>query len=268
MRTYGLVLILLMARIALCGHITLATTSVVKESGLLDRICAAFERESGIVVRIVAASQQDVLALGMEGKADVLLMKALYASKELANGSCLARTCALYDDFVIVGPRDDPVHVRWQKTAARAFSRIAADQAFFVSRGDSSDTHKKEEAVWHQAGHTPNGTWYLPVCQSMAAVLMIASEKQAYALADRPTFVALKTSLDLEVVFEGDSALCNQYDIIAVKSAHRPPLLTDRAVQFVRWFATDAAQELIAEPGGVFFPVSRGTDACQRRKPR
>jgi tungstate transport system substrate-binding protein len=229
------------------GAMKMATTTSTDNSGLLEVLLPAFKEKTGLTVHVIAVGTGKALKLGENGDVDLVFVHARSAEdKFVENGFGVNRKDVMYNDFVILGPKSDPVRVGYEKTAPTAFSKIAAEQAQFISRGDESGTHRKEMAIWKAAGHEPNGKWYSSVGQGMAAVLMIASEKGVYTLADRGTFIALQDNLNLVVVFEGDKTLFNPYGIIAVNPKMHPHVKYAEAMKFIEWITSKDGQALIA----------------------
>jgi tungstate transport system substrate-binding protein len=229
----------------------LATTTSTDDSGLLDYILPDFEGESGVDVDVVAVGTGQALQLGEDGNADVLLVHARAQEDEfMANGHGTRREDVMYNDFVIVGPPDDPAGIREAATAAEAFAKIAESQATFVSRGDDSGTHTKEKAIWQAAGIEPAGDWYQSAGQGMGAVLTMSEEQGAYTLSDRATYLARTLEgLDLEVLLEGDPILYNPYGVIAVNPEKNPQIQADLANEFIDWLISEATQEKIGQFG-------------------
>jgi tungstate transport system substrate-binding protein len=230
--------------------LTLATTTSTQDSGLLDALLPVFEKESGIHVKVVAVGTGQALALGQRGDADVLLVHARAAEDTfVAQGYGVDRRDVMYNDFVLVGPGADPAGVREARTAAAALARIARRRATFVSRGDESGTHKKEQELWRAAGVQPAGEWYLRAGAGMAEALRIASERGAYTLSDRATFLAQRSGLQLVTLLEGDRALFNPYGVIAVNPRRVPGVNYSGARRFIRFLMSPSAQRLIADFG-------------------
>ncbi|MCL6430657.1 MAG: substrate-binding domain-containing protein [Anaerolineae bacterium] len=229
------------------ARLILATTTSTYDSGLLNYLLPEFEQRYGCAVDVVAVGSGQAIKLGEDGNCDVLLVHDPEAERRfVAEGHGVNRLDVMYNDFVLVGPASDPAGVRGLTDAVAAFQRIAALGATFVSRGDESGTHAKERAVWQRAGFTPGGTWYLSVGQGMGAVLTMASERQAYALADRGTYLAMRANLELEVLVEGDPILRNPYGVIAVNPAKHPRVNAELARRFQEWLTSIETQERIA----------------------
>ncbi|HRW05624.1 MAG TPA: substrate-binding domain-containing protein [Caldilineaceae bacterium] len=233
------------------GHIILATTTSTQDSGLLDVILPEFTAETGITVDVVAVGTGQALQLGEDGNADVLLVHARAREDAFMEaGHGVRREDVMYNDFVLVGPSDDPADVRNAESAADAFSRIAAAEAPFVSRGDDSGTHTKEKAVWAAAGIEPAGDWYISAGQGMGAVLTMANEQLAYTLSDRATYLARTLEgTDLEIVYEADPILFNPYGVMAVNPDKSEQINNDLANQFIDWLISVPTQEKIAQFG-------------------
>jgi len=228
----------------------LATTTSTQDSGLLDVLVPAFQDESGYVVKVVAVGSGEAMKMGEQGNADVLLVHSPAAEvtfMEAGNGS--ERTLVMHNDFIIVGPEADPAGIKGTATATDAFTKIAEAQAPFISRGDDSGTHKAELAIWKKAGITPEGDWYQESGQGMGATLKIASEKAAYTLSDRATYLANKDTLALAILVEGDTALLNIYHVITVNPEKYPNLNTEGAKAFAAFLVSKKGQDLISKFG-------------------
>ena len=205
------------------GVVILATTTSTQDSGLLDALVPMFERASGYTVKTVAVGTGQALAMGDRGEADVVLVHAPeLEQKYLAKGTLTNRRLVMSNDFVIVGPASDPAGIRGTKSAADALTRVALARASFVSRGDNSGTQAKERSLWKAARIEPRGPWYVESGQGMGTTLTIASEKRAYTLADRGTYLAFKKRLALAVLVEGDASLLNVYHVMEVAPMRHP----------------------------------------------
>jgi len=228
----------------------LATTTSTQDSGLLDELIPVFQEETGYVMKVVAVGSGEAMKMGEQGNADVLLVHSPAAEvtfMEAGNGS--ERTLVMHNDFIIVGPEADPAEIKGTATAAEAFTKIAEAQAPFISRGDDSGTHKAELAIWKKAGITPEGDWYQESGQGMGATLKIASEKAAYTLSDRATYLANQDTLALSILVEGDLALLNIYHVITVNPEKYPNLNTEGAKAFAAFLVSEKGQELIGKFG-------------------
>ncbi|HJV39584.1 MAG TPA: substrate-binding domain-containing protein, partial [Geothrix sp.] len=185
--------------------VILATTTSTQDSGLLDELIPRFEKQTGFVVKTIAVGSGQAIAMGKKGEADVLLVHSPDAEKALmAEGSGVNRRIVMHNDFILLGPATDPAHLRG-KGAAAAFQAIAAGHALFISRGDNSGTHAQEKKLWAAAGLKPEGAWYQQTGLGMGQTLAVASEKRAYTLSDRGTYLALRKKLGLEILSEGDA---------------------------------------------------------------
>jgi tungstate transport system substrate-binding protein len=196
--------------------VILATTTSTQDSGLLDVLIPAFEQKTGYKVKTIAVGTGQALAMGEKGEADVLLVHAPDAEKKVvASGAAVNRRLVMHNDFVFVGPSDDPAATKG-KPAAEALKLIAGTKAVFVSRGDDSGTHKMEKNLWKQAGITPSGTWYQEAGAGMGQTLKIADEKKGYTLADRASYLALQKNIASVILVEGDAKLLNIYHVMEV----------------------------------------------------
>jgi tungstate transport system substrate-binding protein len=197
--------------------VILATTTSTQDTGLLDSLVPRFERQCGCKVKTIAVGTGQSLALAGRGEADVVLVHAPAVEKRyVAEGTLGNRRLVMTNDFVLVGPADDPAGLRGASSLREAFRRLSEGKAPFASRADSSGTNILELNQWKAAGITPAGAWYLQVGQGMAATLRIASEKGGYSLTDRGTFLAVRPSLQLEVVYQGAPELLNIYHVMEV----------------------------------------------------
>ena len=243
-------------------RLVLATTTSTYDSGLLDYILPDFEEQHNAEVDVIAVGTGQALEMGEAGDADVLLVHARSREEafvEAGHGS--ARYDVMYNDFVIVGPADDPAGIQGMAGAAEAFTTIAESGATFVSRGDDSGTHTKEKTIWEEAVLTPEGDWYQAAGQGMGAVLTLSDEQQAYTMSDRATYLARKAEgLTLEVLVEGDPILFNPYGVLPVNPETHPGVNSELAQTFVDWLTSVETQELIAsfEVNGtqLFYPDS------------
>lgn len=256
----GLLLVSLLALPALAGPpkpagtLVLATTTSTQDTGLLDVLVPAFEAQTGIRLKPVAVGSGEALAMGRRGDADVLLVHSKAAEDAfMAQGHGESRADVMHNDFVLVGPADDPAKVLGTG-AAEAFRRIAAAGAAFVSRGDSSGTHVKELGLWRQAGVAPAGRpWYASAGQGMGETARIASEKRAYLLVDRGTWLALAGRLELKLLSEGSPDLFNSYRVIVVSPKLHPGVRVREARRFARWLVSPGTQAVIGDFGRAKF---------------
>ena len=225
--------------------IILATTTSTQDSGLLDELIPPFEAASGMKVKIIAVGSGQALALGERGEADLLLVHSPEAEERfMARGAGLLRRRMMYNDFVLVGPAADPTGVRRASDLAAALRALHGSDAVFVSRGDDSGTHQTELKLWRQAGLSPPQAKgrYLETGQGMGATLRVASEKGAYTLTDRGTFLALRPTLSLAVLFEGDPALRNIYHLIVVNPKQGPRVNKEGAVALARFLLSQVTE--------------------------
>ncbi|HET6847141.1 MAG TPA: substrate-binding domain-containing protein [Anaerolineales bacterium] len=249
----------------------LATTTSTQDSGLLDVFIPLFEQQTGFKVKVVAVGTGQALQMGQEGNADVLLVHAPSSEKTYMEGGFgKDRFLVMHNDFIIVGPGSDPAGIKGEANAVDAFSKIAAAAAPFVSRADKSGTNSKELALWKSAKLDPATTrpaWYIETGQGMGATLTIASEKSAYTLSDRGTYLATKANLELDVLVEKDTALLNVYHVITVNPARWPKVNYDGAIAFAKWLTQPEIQTLIQNFGidkysePLFIPDADRTDA-------
>lgn len=249
--------------------IILATTTSTQDSGLLDLLVPMFQKQTGHVVQTVAVGTGAALKMGEEGNADVLLVHAPAAEKELMDaGWGRDRFLVMHNDFVIVGPASDPAGIQSLTATPEVFQAIADSGAGFITRGDDSGTHKMELSLWGKAEVDPSGqAWYVDSGQGMGATLTIASEKQAYTLTDRATYLANQDNLDLEILFEGDAALLNVYHVITVNPDKWPKVNYEGALAFSNFLTDPATQDILGQFGveqfgqPLFFPDADKTDA-------
>jgi tungstate transport system substrate-binding protein len=238
------------SRSAQTQSLTLATTTSTQDSGLLDALVPLFRQQTGIEAKVVAVGTGQALELGRRGDADVLLVHDPDAEQRFVDeGFGVGRRPVMWNDFVLVGPPADPAGVKGLASVAEAFARVARAGSPFVSRGDESGTHVKEKAVWKRAGVEPRGDWYLRAGAGMGQVLRLASEKRAYTLTDRGTFLAQRQGLDLVVLCGGDPLLVNQYSVIVVNPAMHPHVRAQAARQFADFLRSPSTRKAIAEFG-------------------
>ncbi|MBP7864422.1 MAG: substrate-binding domain-containing protein [Acidobacteria bacterium] len=246
--------------------VRLATTTSTENSGLLAWLLPKFEKDTGIRVDVIAVGSGKAMALGRTGDVDVILAHSREDEERfMREGYGRYRLDVMYNDFVLVGPPADPAGVRGTRAASAAFKAIAAAGSPFVSRGDESGTHQAERKFWEDAGVTPGGPWYAEAGQAMGAVLLMASNQQAYALTDRATYLKMKPKLELEILLEGDPAMFNPYGVIPVRLAKFGRPEKPEAEILARWLVSPAGQTAIAEFGvaacgkPLFFPNAPGT---------
>jgi tungstate transport system substrate-binding protein len=250
-------------------NLILATTTSTQDSGLLDVLVPMFQEQTGYTVQTVAVGTGAALKMAEEGNADVLLVHAPSSEVALMKaGWGRDRFLVMHNDFVIVGPGTDVAGIKGSATAKEAFQKIFASSGTFVSRGDDSGTHKMEQSLWGKAEYEPAGAaWYIETGQGMGATLTITSEKAAYTLTDRATYLASQDNLDLEILVEGDPALLNVYHVITVNPEKWPKANYDGALSFASFMIAEDVQEVIDQFGvdtfgqPLFFPDADKTDA-------
>lgn len=234
-------------------EVVLATTTSTQDSGLLDVLVPLFEQQTGYQVKTVAVGTGAALALGARGAADVLLVHAPEAERRwMAEGYGAERLLVMHNDFVIVGPPEDPAGVRGERSAAAALRKIAEQQALWVSRDDGSGTDQLEQALWREAGLSPAGQpWHLTSGQGMGATLTLADQKDAYTLSDRATFLARQRTVRSVVLLEGDRRLLNVYHVLTVNPDRFPdvPINAAGGRAFARFLVAPETQRLIGEFG-------------------
>ena len=258
----------LVAAIFVVGHgamadvLRLGTTTTTEDSGLLAWLIPAFEKESGDKVRVTLGGTGQVLKFGRNGDVDVILSHSKNdEEKFIADGFGIARFEVMYNDFIIVGPGDDPAKIRGLTNPQMAFQKILRGRYLFVSRGDESGTHRAEQKIWLDAKLQPEGNWYLRAGAGMAEVLRIAHERGAYAITDRATFLTHKKSLDLQLLVTGEPKIPNQYAVMAVNPKKYPGVNAAGAQRFIGWIVSTEGQALIAgfrvDAQQLFFPNAK-----------
>ncbi|MBI5966973.1 MAG: substrate-binding domain-containing protein [Deltaproteobacteria bacterium] len=250
-------------------NIILATTTSTQDSGLLDVLLPIFEKKTGFFVKTIAVGSGQAMTMGQKGEADVLLIHSAAAEKKfVAEGYGINRRLVMHNDFLVVGPAEDPAKIKKMNSASEAFKKIAPAKTLFISRGDNSGTHAKEKAIWKACGIDPEGEkWYQQTGLGMGQTLHVASEKKGYTLADRGTYLALKKNLPLKILTEGDAILLNLYHVIQVNPAKWPKVNASGARAFADFLISKEAQEIIKTFGvdkfgsPLFFP-----DAGKKRR--
>jgi tungstate transport system substrate-binding protein len=246
--------------------VILATTTSVYDTGLLDSILPRFERQSGYHVRVIAVGSGQALAMGRRGDADVVFVHSPAAERAfMAAGYGTRRRVVASNYFTIAGPANDPADVRGAPSAADALRRIAAAGQKFVSRGDSSGTNARELALWRAAGGRPTWPGYLETGQGMAATLLVANERRAYALTDRATFGYLRRHLDLDALRAPAPDLANVYHVIELNPAGHTRLNVAGGRAFADFVVSDAVQDYLehfgeARLGEPMFVPARGRE--------
>ena len=241
--------------------VILATTTSTQDSGLLDVLVPLFEKQTGLTVKTIAVGTGQALALGAKGEADVCLVHAPDSEKKyVADGLLVNRRLVMHNDFLIVGPAADPAKIKGMASAVEAMGRLAEAKATFVSRGDNSGTHQLEKKLWQEAKIAPAGSWYLQAGQGMGATLAIASEKQAYTVTDRGTFLAFQKRLQLVPLVEKDRILLNIYSVMEPNPAKFPRINVAGGKAFADFMVSKETQEVIRTFGvdkfgqPLFFP--------------
>ncbi|MGD2134569.1 MAG: substrate-binding domain-containing protein [Gemmatimonadales bacterium] len=230
-------------------EIVLATTTSVRDAGLLHALLPPFEQRTGYGVKVIAVGSGQAMELGRRGEADVLIVHDPTGEAEFMEaGFGLVRLPLMRNEFVIVGPPADPARLRGQ-SATDALRALADGRHLFVSRADRSGTHAKEQALWRRAGVSPPRDGYRESGQGMSATLQIANELRAYTLTDIATFTGHRYPLDLEILVRGDSVLANPYHVIAVSSARFPWVNVVGAQALVSYLLDDSAQHVIGDFG-------------------
>ncbi|MCU0817451.1 MAG: extracellular solute-binding protein [Cypionkella sp.] len=228
--------------------ITVASTTSTENSGLFGHILPIFQAETGIEVRVISQGTGQALETGRRGDADVVFVHARAQEEAfVAEGWGVQRFDVMYNDFVIVGPSEDPAGVKSATGAADAMAKIAAATAPFASRGDDSGTHTAEKNLWTAAGVEPAGDWYLSTGSGMGATLNTAAQANAYALTDRGTWLSFNNRGSLEIVFQGDEVLFNPYGIMLVNPEKHPHVKAEAGQAFIDWIISPAGQQAIAD---------------------
>jgi len=251
-----------LAATALIGFITVASTTSTEQSGLFKHLLPAFEKKSGIQVRVVALGTGQALDMGKRGDADVVFVHAkALEEKFVAEGYGLRRFDVMYNDFVLVGPKSDPAKIGGTRDIVAALQKIHGAKAPFASRGDKSGTHFAELQLWRSAGidiDGAKGPWYRDTGSGMGPTLNTASGMNAYALTDRGTWLSFKNRGELVISVAGDQRLFNQYGVILVSPAKHPHVKQDLGQSFIDWIVSEEGQAVIAgyKIGGeqLFFP--------------
>lgn len=245
-------------------ELILATTTSTENSGLLDYILPNFTEKHGVEVKVVAVGSGAALQMGADGEADVLLAHAKAQEEELvAAGHGIERFDVMYNDFIIIGPSEDPAELADNAAGdvLNGFQQIAESGVTFVSRGDNSGTHIMEGNLWRELGmDEPTDDWYISSGQGMGDVILMSNELEGYTLTDRATYLSMKDNIEMIIVVEEDPKLFNQYGVIAVNPEKGNHINGEGAALFVEWILSEDTQQLIAEYGveefgmPLFFP--------------
>lgn len=244
------------------NFITLASTTSTENSGLFDAIIPAFAEETGIAVRVIAVGTGQAFEIARRGDVDSLLVHDTLGEQQfIADGYASERLDVMYNDFIIVGPSNDPAGIAETDSVTDAFARIAHSESPFASRGDDSGTHRAELRLWEDAGVIPQGEWYRELGSGMGPTLNTAAGMNAYSFTDRATWVAFQNPQDLTLLFEGDNALFNQYGSLLLSEQQHPHLKHDLASQWHQWLVSEAGQQAIADftvnDQQLFFPNAK-----------
>jgi tungstate transport system substrate-binding protein len=242
--------------------ITVASTTSTEQSGLFEYLLPAFSKDSGVAVKVVAVGTGQALDIGRRGDADVVFVHDRAAEDRfMAEGQGVKRFDVMYNDFVIVGPKNDPARIAGGRDVAEALRKIATAKAPFISRGDRSGTYEAELRLWKIAGvdiAAARGDWYREIGQGMGPALNMASSSNAYLLSDRGTWLSFKNKGDLAILTEGDKRLFNQYGVMLVNPARHANVNAGDGQAFIDWLVSPKGQETIAnyKVGGeqLFFP--------------
>src|ERR1044072_4233929 len=268
--TYSLTLVLALTLFSVAHgadasnrSIILSTTTSTQDSGLLDVLVPLFEKKSGYSVKTASVGTGQALELAARGEADVALVHAPSLEKKyVADGKLLNRRLVMYNDFVIIGPQNDPAKIKSTKSSVQAMKLVADTQSRFVSRGDNSGTHNLEKALWKQAGVEPKGAWYIESGQGMGATLGIANERNAYTITDRATYLAFQKRVTLPILLEGNKPLLNIYSVMEVNPANGPRINTAGGKAFADFMVAPETQAVIKNFGmekfgqALFVPVA------------
>lgn len=249
--------------------VILATTTSTQDSGLLDVLVPMFEKKTGYKVKTIAVGTGAALAMAQRGEADVVLVHAPASEKKaVEEGAAINRVLVMHNDFVVVGPAEDPAKISGAKSAREAFAKMAAAQSLFVSRGDNSGTNQAEMAIWKAASVTPAGAgWYQQTGSGMGQTLGVTAERKGYTLTDRATYLANKANLNLVILVEGDPLLLNVYHVMQVNPAKFDKVNSEGAKAFSIFMVAADTQKTIGAYGvdkhgqALFFPDADKTDA-------
>jgi tungstate transport system substrate-binding protein len=229
-------------------RLRMATTTSTDNSGLLAVLNPPFEQANNVKIDVIAVGTGKALRLGMNGDVDLVLVHAPAAEMKFIDGDYgIERLPVMHNDFVLLGPIDDPASIRDAHSISDALVRISNMNSIFISRGDDSGTHKKEKILWQAASIDPRDKWYLSTGQGMGAVLRIANDKQAYTLADRGTYLAYKEKMDLTIVYEGSPELYNPYHIIIINQEKHPHVKLQIAQEYTDFIRGESGQKIIRE---------------------
>jgi tungstate transport system substrate-binding protein len=243
-------------------NLILATTTSTQDSGLLDVLIPVFEKKAGYFVKTIAVGSGQAMTMGQKGEADVLLVHSPDAEKKfMAEGNGVNRLIVMHNDFIVIGPSADPAAIKGAASTVEAFKKIASAGSIFLSRGDNSGTHAKEQGIWKAAGIKPEGQkWYQQTGLGMGQTLNVAAEKRGYTIADRGTWLSMQQKLGLPILKEGDPILLNVYHVIQVNPAKWPKVNADGAKAFSDFMLSAETQGIVKTfgvekyGGALFFP--------------
>jgi tungstate transport system substrate-binding protein len=248
--------------------VILSTTTSTQDSGLLDVLVPIFEKKTGLTVKTISVGTGQALALAARGEADVALVHAPSVERKyVEEGKMRNRRLVMYNDFVIIGPEDDPAKIKGMTKAVDTLKRIAEAQSRFVSRGDKSGTHVLELGLWKQAGVEPNGAWYIESGQGMGQTLGIANDRRAYTITDRGTWLAFQKRVSLPILVEKDKPLLNIYSVMEINPANGSRVNTTGGKAFADFMVAPETQAVIKTFGvdkfgqPLFVPIAGKTDA-------
>ena len=227
-------------------HLKLATTTSTVDTGLFDYMLPKFEQKFNIKVDVISVGTGKAFKLGENGDVDVILVHDRPAEDDfVAKGFGVNRKDVMHNQFLIVGPADDPAKIKKAASAVEAFARLGQAKAPFVSRGDDSGTHRREMQLWQKANVKAEGVWYMSAGQGMGQVLRMADEKKAYTLSDEATYLALSPTLSLKVIYSGDKMLFNPYGVIIINPQRYKNLKYYEAMKFADWLTSKEGQDMI-----------------------
>ncbi len=248
--------------------VILSTTTSTQDSGLLDTLVPMFEKKTGLTVKAISVGTGQALALAARGEADVALVHApSLERKYIEEGKMQNRRLVMYNDFVLIGPEDDPAKIKGLPKAVEALKRIAETPSRFLSRGDKSGTHLLELGLWKQAGLEPKGAWYIESGQGMGQTLGIANDRRAYAITDRGTWLAFQKRLSLPILVEKDRPLLNIYSVMEINSANGSRVNVAGGKAFADFMVAPETQAVIKTFGGdkygqpLFVPIAGQSEA-------
>ena len=249
--------------------IVVSSTTSTTDTGLFNHILPIFKAKTGITLKVLSQGTGQALDTGRRGDADVVFVHArAQEEKFVADGFGVKRFPVMYNDFILLGPKNDPAGVK-DKNVVVALKVIRDKAAPFISRGDKSGTHSAELNLWKAAGidvaGADKGSWYKEIGQGMGAVLNMAAASKAYLLSDRGTWLSFKNKRDLDILIEGDKQLFNQYGVILVNPQKHPSVKKDLGQAFIDWLVSPEGQKAIGdykvEGNQLFFPNARASDA-------